>query len=209
MDLRGSLKMSADVKTSMPPLNREDQRRTDRSAGIRLLFGAAQDVARRKGQLGDGALASEAHSTLDRGKFKLRDNTERLLAVVPVQEARDALAYRRKLAHEAITDAGVELTSKNPTNQERGKLRVMNPELRALAWAVSTGRRIPYRRKQRWAPLIAIPLLLCGVIPGLIYLAWLWQRRRSSNRELAALVKRWQSAGRPEPEPSFFQLYGS
>jgi hypothetical protein len=185
-----------------------NRRRTDREEGIRLLFGAAQDVARRQGLLGDGVLASEANSSLERGRFKLRDQADHLIAAIPVQDARDMLAYRRDLAREVMQAAGITLNSRNPASQERGKLRILNPESRALAWAISTGRRVPYRRKQRWEPAVAVLLLLCGVIPGVAYILWLSAQQRASNRELAALVKRWQAAGKPEPASSFFELYG-
>jgi len=46
------------------------------------------------------------------------------------------------------------------------------------------------------------------VIPGVAYILWLSAQQRASNRELAALVKRWQAAGKPEPASSFFELYG-
>lgn len=186
----------------------KNRRRVDREEGEKLLFGAAQDVARRKGFLADGVQASPENSCLERGRFKLRDKQDRLIVAIPVQEARDMLTYRRELAREVLKRAGVALNETNPESLERGKIRILSPELRALTWAVSCGRRVPYRKRQPLAPLIAVLLLLCAVLPGLIYLGWLWWRRRSYKRDLSALVDRWRKAGKPEPSRSFFQLYG-
>ena len=185
----------------------EERRLTDREEGLELLFGAAQDVARRERRLGDGVQASLEHSSLERGLFKLRSTRDSLLAAIPVQQVRDMLAYRRQLAREVLDAAGVNLNARNPPLVERPKLRIQRAEIRALAWAVSTGKRVPYRRRLPWAPLLTVGLLLCGVLPGLVYGLWLWQRQQTYRRELAELVKRWRRAGQPEPSASFFHLY--
>jgi hypothetical protein len=181
---------------------RNNRRRTNREDGVRLLFGAAQDVARRTGVLGDGVQATFENSSLERGRFKLRNSQDHLIAAVPVQDARDMLAYRRELAREVMQRAGVEINPRNPTNLERQKLRLQPHEVRALTWAISSGRRVPYRKRQPLAPLYAL------LTAGLYLLCQSWKQRQYS-KQLAALVKRWQQAGRPEPEASFFQLYGS
>lgn len=185
----------------------DDRRIVGRDEGVELLFGAAQDVARRERKLADGIQASLEHSRLERGVFKLRSTRDRLIAAIPVQQVRDMLAYRRELAREALEAAGVALNARNPPLVERPKLRVESAEIRALAWAVSTGRRVPYSKRQPWRPALLVGLLLCGVLPGLLYLLWLWQRRQSYRRELADLVRRWRRAGQPEPTASFFRLY--
>ncbi len=187
--------------------SQSNSRRTDRDEGIRLLFGAAQDVARRKGLLADGVQASFANSGLERGRFKLRNRKDHLIVAIPVQEARDMLAYRRELAREVMEQAGVDLNHHNPTQLERQKLRIQPQEVRALAWAISHGRRVPYRKRLRRARWITLALLLCGVVPGLLFLAWLKRRQWTYQRELKGLVQRWREAGQPEPEASFFQLY--
>ena len=185
-----------------------DQRRTDRTDGVQLLFGAAMDVARRLGTLADGIQASEANSTLERGRFKLRDEHDRLISAIPVQAARDMLAYRRELARDVMGEVGVHVNDLNPAALERWKIRIQNPEVRALAWAISTGKRVPYRKRLKHTRLIAALLLLCGVLPGLLFLAWLRHRTKAYKRDLSDLVKRWRTAGQPEPLASFFTLYG-
>ena len=185
-----------------------EQRRTNRDEGLQLLFGAAMDVARQQGKLGDGVVASEARSALERGRFKLRNAQDHLIAAIPVQDARDMLAYRRELAREVMDQVGVHVNDLNPATVERWKIRIQKPEVRALAWAISTGKRVPYRKRLRHGRLIAILLLLCAVLPGLIYLVWMRRREKTYQRELTALVKRWRSAGQPEPLSSFFRLYG-
>ena len=186
----------------------QPQRRTDREEGLRLLFGAALDLARQQGKLAEGMKASLENSSLERGLFKLRGPRNQLIAALPVQQVRDMLAYRRQLAREVMGRAGVHLNDANPARVERPKLRIQTAEVRALAWAISDGRRIPYRQHQRWQPLLVVALLACGVVPGVLYLMWLAFSRRTYRRELAGLVQRWRRAGMPEPAASFFQLYG-
>ena len=67
---------------------------------------------------------------------------------------------------------------------------------------------MPYRKRVKHVPLVTIVLLLCGLLPGLVFLLWLWRRRQRYQEELTALVRRWRQTGQPEPEASFFQLYG-
>jgi hypothetical protein len=185
-----------------------NRRRTERDEGVKLLFGAAQDVARRMGYLNEGVQASEQNSCLERGRFKLRDKQDHLIIAIPVQQARDMLSYRRELAKEVLKRAGVAMKDGNPASLERGKIRLLSPELRALTWAISSGKRVPYRKRRKLEPLLVVVLLLAGVVPGIVYLLWRWWRQTVFRRELEALVKRWQAAGKPEPAASFFQLYG-
>lgn len=166
------------------------------------------DVARRQGKLAEGIQASEANSTLERGRFKLRDQQDRLITAIPVQDARDMLAYRRELAREVMDQVGVHVNDLNPAALERWKIRIQKPEVRALAWAISTGKRVPYRKRLRHTKLITALLLLCGILPGLLRLAWLRQERKAYEQGLIDLVKRWRTAGQPEPLASFFTLYG-
>ena len=187
---------------------RSEDRRTDREEGLRLLFGAALDLARQQGKLTDGMKASLEQCSLDRGLFKLRGPRNQLIAALPVQEVRDMLAYRRQLAREVMGRAGVRINDSNPALLERPKVRKQTVEVRALAWAISDGRRIPYRRRRHEEPLIAAVLLVCGVLPGVVYLIWLSGRRRQYRQELSKLVQRWRKAGMPEPAASFFTLYG-
>lgn len=178
-------------------------RRTDREEGLRLLFGAAQDLARQQGKLTSGMKASLENSSLERGLFKLRGPRNQLIAVIPVQEVRSMLTYRRQLARAVMQQAGVKLNDANPARVERPKLRIQPAEVRALAWAISDGRRIPYRPRRAWQPLLVAALLACGVIPGVLYLLWLLRRRNQYRQELAGQVQRWRRAGMPEPAASF------
>ena len=151
--------------------------------------------------------ASETNSGLERGRFKLRDANDHLITAIPVQEVRDMLAYRRELARDLLHHAHVDLKATNPASLERGKIRIQTGEVRALAWAISSGRRVPYHPKPRWVPWAACLLLMCGFVPGLIFIAWRNRRYRAYREELDALVRRWKAAGHPEPHESFFRLY--
>ena len=186
----------------------EQQRRTDRDEGFRLLFGAAQDLARQQNKLANRVAASLEHSSLERGMFKLRNTRNRLITAIPIQNVRDMLAYRRELARDVMQMAGVDLNHSNPASLERPKVRIQTPEVRALAWAISDGRRIPYRRRRHREPLIAVALLLCGFVPGLIYLMCIYKQKIVYAEELKKLEQRWREQGMPEPSSSFFQLYG-
>jgi len=192
----------------MPPRVVNNRRVTERDEGIVLLFGAAQDLARQQGKLSKRIQACPLHSGLERGLFKLRSTRNTLIVALPIQQVREMLYERRKLACQVIESAGIEINAANPPNLERQKVRVQPLDVRALAWAIGRGKRVPYCPKRRWAALEAVVLLLCGVVPGLIYLSWQANRRRRYRRELAELVKRWRAAGQPEPPASFYRLYG-
>lgn len=182
----------------MPPQVVDNRRVTERADGIELLFGAAQDLARQQGKLNQRIQACPQNSGLEHGLFKLRSTRNSLIVALPIQEVREMLYERRKLACQVIESAGIEINAANPPNLERQKVRVQTVDVRALAWAIGHGKRVPYCRKRRWAALEAVVLLLCGVVPGLIYLSWQANRRRRYRRELAELVKRWRAAGQPE-----------
>lgn len=192
----------------MPPRVVSNRRVTERDDGIELLFGAAQDLARQQGKLSKRIQPCPLHSGLERGLFKLRSTRNTLIVALPIQQVRDMLYERRKLASQVIESAGIEINAANPPNLERRKVRVQTQDVRALAWAIGRGKRVPYCPKRRWAALEAVVLLLCGVVPGLLYLSWQANRRRRYRRELAELVKRWRAAGQPEPPASFYRLYG-
>ena len=192
----------------MPSRIVSDRRVTERDDGVELLFGAAQDLARQQGKLTKRIQACPLHSGLERGLFKLRSTRNTLIVALPIQEVREMLHERRKLACQVIESAGIEINAANPPSLERRKVRVQTQDVRALAWAIGHGKRVPYCRTRRWAVLEAALLLLCGVVPGLIYLSWQAKRRQRYLRELQELVKRWRAAGQPEPPASFYRLYG-
>ena len=188
-------------------LQGRDLRRTDRHEGLHLLFGAALDVARQQGQLEAGIQPSFDHSGLERGRYKLCSIDERLLCTVTLHEARSMLAHRRHVIRDVLDRLKVNVNSSNPVRQERQRLRLLRPEIRALAWATGTGRRIPQPPQRPWEPLLTAALLLCGVVPGLVYLFRGQTKKRRYQRDLEALAQRWRQAGKPEPPDSFFSLY--
>ena len=146
----------------MPPRVVSNRRVTERDDGIELLFGAAQDLARQQGKLSKRIQACPLHSGLERGLFKLRSTRNTLIVALPIQQVRDMLYERRKLASQVIESAGIEINAANPPNLERRKVRVQTQDVRALAWAIGRGKRVPYCPKRRWTDLEAVVLLLGG-----------------------------------------------
>jgi len=61
------------------PAKGSELRRTDREEGLKLLYGAALDVARQKNQLPEGKTPSFEHSKLERGRYKIRCGLDRLI----------------------------------------------------------------------------------------------------------------------------------
>ena len=182
-------------------------RRTDREEGLKLLYGAALDVARQEGKIQEESQPSFENSKLERGRFKLRDVDDRLLAAVTLHDARAMLSFRRDLARTLLDHAHVSVNSDNPENVEKRQLRIQKPHVRAMAWAVSTGRRIPLQAKRPLEPLVSAVLLLCCLVPGVVYILRGQQRRRQYADDVEALVHRWRMAGKPDPADSFFKLY--
>ena len=182
-------------------------RRTDREEGLKLLYGAALDVARQEGRLPEGATLSFEHSQLERGRFKLRDVDDRTLASVTLHDARAMLAFRREVARQVLEKAKVSVNSANPGNFEKRQIRIQKPEVRAIAWAISTGRRVPMPVRRRLEPLVSVVLLLCGVVPGVIYILRGRNKRKQYAEDLKGLVHRWRMMGKPDPADSFFALY--
>lgn len=54
-------------------------RRTDREEGLKLVYGAALDVARQKNLIPKGTTPSFEHSKLERGRYKIRCGLDRLI----------------------------------------------------------------------------------------------------------------------------------
>lgn len=182
-------------------------RRTDREEGLKLLYGASLDVARQNNQIPEGVSPSFEHSELERGRYKLRSTDDRLLAAVPLHDAREMLAYRRHLARQVFEKARLSVNSDNPANFEKRQIRIQKPELRAIAWAISTGRRVPMPPHRKLEVLTSVALLLCFVVPGVVYILEGRRRRRNYKTDLAGLEQRWRMAGKPDPADSFFAHY--
>jgi hypothetical protein len=186
----------------------EERRRINREDGLRLLFGAAQDCARQEGSLAEGDRASFERSVLGRHSYTLRDENDDLITRVPLRDAREMLSFRRELARQLMVDAKVQPRSEKGQPLERRKVRLQKAEVRALSWAIGTGRRFPFPPKENREGLITLALLLLCVVPGLVYYVRVVLRNRDVYQtNLNELVNRWRLVGQPDPPPSFFAHY--
>jgi hypothetical protein len=168
------------------------------------LFAAAQDVARQQGLLG-GRLASLEHSE-PRGKsYLLQDANSASIARLPLEEVRTMAATRHKLLMES---AGVKQVAEiHPVRRidRRVAFRILPDDQRALAWALSEGRRVPMGRAfNRRDLLIGIALLPLCLVPGVVYLVAARRRHRRFRQDTEALMQRWRLAGRPDPSSEWF-----
>ena len=186
----------------------ERRRLADREEGQRLVFAGAQDYARRLGRIREGRNASYQESVIGRGGYTLRTADGALIMRVPLVQAREMLRFRRALARELLKDLKEDVLKESTADVERRQIRVQPERLRALAWAIGTGKRFPYEegvKRRRW---ILWALLLCGLLPGVIYY---YKRVRPAKRQYQAdlklLVERWHIQGKPDPPHSFFLLY--
>lgn len=188
--------------------HQEERRRINRDDGLRLLFGAAQDFARQDGSLAEGDRASFECSVLGRHSYTLRDENDDLIARVPLREARAMLSYRRELARQMMVEAKVQTRAEKGQPLERRKVRLQKAEVRALSWAIGSGRRFPYPPDENRQGLITLALLLCCLVPGLVYyFRVVLSNRNQYQTNLNELVNRWRLVGQPDPPPSFFAHY--
>lgn len=188
--------------------NTPERRRVDRDEGQRLLFAGAQDVARQQGKMAEGLFASYDNSALGRSSYALKTNDGLLIARVALNEARDMLAYRRSLARRLMKKAKVEVKKGSTPSVERQQIRLQDEEVRALAWAISEGKRFPYEGSETKRGLIMLALLLCCLLPGFIYYWYgVLKPRAQYKKDLDQLVMRWRTRGKPDPPASFFALY--
>jgi hypothetical protein len=192
-------------KTDQPS---EERRRVNRDEGLKLLFAGAQDFARQEGSLAEGDRASFERSVLGRNSYTLRDDNDDLITRVPLRDARDMLRFRRQLARQLMVDAKVQPKGEKGQPLERRKVRLQKAEVRALSWAIGSGRRFPYPPRENREGLITLALLLCCVLPGLVYYVRVVLRNRSDYQtKLNELVNRWRLVGQPDPPPTFFAHY--
>ena len=172
------------------------------------MFAGAQDYARRAGRIREGRNACYEQSVIGRGGYTLRTTDGTLIMRVPLVQARGMLRFRRALARKLLTGLKEDVLKESTADVERRQIRVQPEELRALAWAIGAGRRFPYEEGVRKQKLISLGLLLCCVVPGVIYYL---RRVRAPHRQyladLSQLVNRWRMEGKPDPPASFFQLY--
>lgn len=172
------------------------------------MFAGAQDYARRLGKIREGRNACYEQSVIGRGGYTLRTADGSLIMRVPLVQAREMLRFRRALARELLKDLKEDVLKESTLDVERRQIRVQPERLRALAWAIGTGRRFPYEegvRRRRW---ILWALLLCGLLPGVIYYyRRVLPTRRQYQADLKLLVERWHIQGKPDPPHTFFLLY--
>ena len=194
------------------PAQANERRRVSREEGQKLLFGAAQDVARRQGALSEGIFASFEESSLSKTSYALRSVEGQMIARIPISEAREILSFRRKVARKLLQEqqgasggfsAGMGLSQ----GMNKQQVRMQGEKVRALAWAISSGRRFPYAGSAQRQWIITGLLLLCCVVPGVVYGVSSLRVRAEAKRQLDKLVARWRANGRPDPPESFFLLY--
>lgn len=178
-----------------------------REEGQLLLLAAALDVARNRGDLQEGVRVPAEACRFSRHSVALCKADGRLISRVPLNEARRTLAFRRQVARTALHRAGAELTSRSTAAVEKQTLRIQPERLRALAWAIGSGRRFPLEPSHRQQRLITLLLLACVLVPGVLYWRRAQQERRRYQHDLDNLVRRWRTMGHPDPPNSFFSLY--
>lgn len=158
--------------------------------------------------MGEGLFASYDNSVLGRSSYALKTHEGLLIARVSLSDAREMLSYRRALTRRLMKKAKVEVRKGSTPFVERQQIRLQDEEVRALAWAISEGKRFPYEGSETKRGLITLALLLCCLIPGLIYYWFGVLKPRSQyNKDLNQLVMRWRTRGKPDPPASFFALY--
>jgi hypothetical protein len=186
-----------------------DRRRlADREEGQKLVFAGAQDYARRLGKIREGRNACYEQSAIGRGGYTLRTADGSLITRVPLVQAREMLRFRRALARELLKDLKEDVLKESTTDVERRQIRVQPERLRALAWAIGTGRRFPYDEGEKRRKWILLGLLLCGLVPGVIYYyKRVLPAQRLYQADLKLLVERWHLQGKPDPPSSFFLLF--
>jgi hypothetical protein len=189
------------------PLRGIGLRRTDRQEGLKLLYGAALDAARQQNRIQDSTCFSQESSGIEGNYFVVRDIEGNEIIAVSLDKARQVLAYRRLVARRILDRLNFTINSERPVGPQKNALRLLAPEIRALVWAISTGRRIPEPPERTLEPLISVGLLLCCVVPGVLYIKEGISHRRHYRDELAGLVKRWRKLGQPDPADSFFAHY--
>ncbi len=171
-----------------------------------LLFGVAQEFAWRHHNLPPGDRASAEHSHPCRLSYALNDSDGQLIMRIPIRELEQGLRQRRRalLRLLRLRSAGITWT---PSRAARYDLQQLNQAIKkqprsvmALIWAISTGQPYPRPAIGRRQVLITVLLLLCLLIPGLVYIALLAKRQRRYQKELEQLTKQWRAAGMPEPD---------
>ena len=167
------------------------------------LFAAAQDTAREQGLL-QGRLASQEHCRVSSTSYVLNDREGEFIARVPMAKVRQTAQMRHRLLMRI--DGVKEVAEIHPVRQidRRTTFRKQPDHIRALAWALSDGRRIPRGAFSPRDWLIGLALLPACVLPGVLYLFGAWRRHRQYRADLKALVIRWHGHQRPDPSDEWF-----
>jgi hypothetical protein len=186
------------------PQAREDRRLVNREEGLNLLFAAAQDVAREEGKLADGVYGSLEQSRISATSFTLVSASGQLIARVSLAKTREVMGMRRQIARDMTRKAGLEITPYANDQSNKRNFFTLPDEVRALAWAISNGRRFPVKGYQRRDIWIGLLLLIPGIIPGVLYLGWIALKRWRYEKNLKELVARWVTNGRPNPAQNLF-----
>ena len=174
------------------PQARDERRRVKREEGLNLLFAAAQDVAREEGKLADGVYGSLEQSHISSTSFTLKSASGQMITRMSLAKARKVIGIRRQIARDMTRKAWLEITPYANDQSNKRNLRNLPEEIRAITWAISSGRRFPakgYHRRDIWIGLL---LLIPGIIPGVLYLGWIAQKRRRYEKSLKELVTRWR-----------------
>jgi hypothetical protein len=181
-----------------------------------VLFAAAQDVARRHGKMDPRRPASAKHSRQTAVSYTLADVDGEVIARLPIWSVESAARQRTLLLARLAENRKV--WSNITLGEQRVQFRTKPFEIRALAWALSNGRRIPQGRIDRDRILLWIVLLLLGLsglplggtatfllsVPCLIYTVMVLRQHRSYLENLQGLVVRWKAAGKPDPGDNLF-----
>lgn len=172
------------------------------------LFAAAQDVARQLGLLSD-RLASFQHSRITGLTYVLNDAQDAFIARVPLTQVRRTAQARYDLMMSIKGIKEVARISRVRKIDRHTTFRIQPDHVRALAWALSDGRRIPLGAFRRRDLVIGLLLLIPGIIPGVLYLLYAWRRHLQYKTDVKALVMRWRSYQRPDPSEAWFDSLGS
>ncbi len=167
-------------------------------------FAAAQDLARQRNLLGRRQACLE-HSEKKGVSYLLLDADKVSIARLPIEEVRAMAATRHRLL---MDSAGVKQVAEiHPVRKidRRVAFRILPDDQRALAWALSEGRRVPMGRAFNWRDLlIGLALLPLCLLPGVVYLVAARRRHRQFRQDGEALLQRWRLAGRPDPSQEWF-----
>ncbi|MEA5475244.1 hypothetical protein VB716_13550 [Synechococcus sp. CCY9201] len=189
---------------------------TQRVGHEAALFAAAQDVARRRGKVDPGRQASLERSRHTQIGYALSDADGELIARLPMWAVQRAVSQRARLLSKLAE--GRTRWSGMALGDQKVQFLTKPFEIRALAWALSTGRRVPPGQFDRTTALYAVVLLLLAVLAGLIsppllllglpsfaaYLVVSLRRHADYRKNIQALVIRWKAAGKQDPSDSLF-----